>query len=293
MTSAPPPSAITKPSRSRSQGREAFSGASLRCDRALAWLNAFEPQCAQALKHLPPQDFLALKHFSHGSMNVFSVDRLAVTGEAGAFLDPFYSPGSDFIALSNTLIADLVDRDIKGESILARTQVYDQIYLGLVDATLPVYLHQYPIFGHHQVMPAKIVWDYISYWSTVGFLYFWERLTDMSFLARNKQKLKQAAELNVAMQEDFRKWATAMPQTQRTTFVDQFAIPLLAELNTHLSEYDPQANAEERFERNICIMNDAAAEIRAAFDGQIMDPEGMLTRVLQDILGKRQIATLT
>ena len=31
-------------------------------------------------------------------------------GEAGAFLDPFYSPGSDFIAISNTLSTDLITR---------------------------------------------------------------------------------------------------------------------------------------------------------------------------------------
>ena len=32
-------------------------------------------------------------------------------GEAGLFLDPFYSPGSDFIAIGNTYICDLIRRD--------------------------------------------------------------------------------------------------------------------------------------------------------------------------------------
>jgi len=34
-----------------------------------------------------------------------------LTGEAGAFLDPFYSPGSDYIAMANTFITDLIVRD--------------------------------------------------------------------------------------------------------------------------------------------------------------------------------------
>lgn len=39
------------------------------------------------------------------------------TGEAGAFLDPFYSPGSDFISLNNTWVSDLIKRDFEGEDI--------------------------------------------------------------------------------------------------------------------------------------------------------------------------------
>jgi hypothetical protein len=43
---------------------------------------------------------------------VFSARRWALTGEAGLFLDPFYSPGTDFIAISNTYITELVARDV-------------------------------------------------------------------------------------------------------------------------------------------------------------------------------------
>ena len=41
--------------------------------------------------------------FSYGCKQVYSgADRWCLVGEAGAFLDPFYSPGSDFIAMANT-----------------------------------------------------------------------------------------------------------------------------------------------------------------------------------------------
>ena len=74
-----------------------------RFDRAVDWLREFEPQCAEVVEAHRPQleDFLALQHFAHGCDRVFSPDRWAMTGESGVFTDPFYSPGSDFIAIGN------------------------------------------------------------------------------------------------------------------------------------------------------------------------------------------------
>ena len=62
------------------------------------------------------QDFVFLRDFSYGCKQVFSADRWALTGEAGVFLDPFYSPGSDFIAIANTYITELIARDRAGRA---------------------------------------------------------------------------------------------------------------------------------------------------------------------------------
>ena len=56
------------------------------------------------------EDFLALKHFAYGCSSVFSADDWALVGEAGLFTDPFYSPGSDFIAIGNDCTTDLIQR---------------------------------------------------------------------------------------------------------------------------------------------------------------------------------------
>ena len=74
------------------------------------------------LQHLL-QDFVFFRRFSYGCKQLFSRDRWAITGEAGVFLDPFYSPGSDFIAIANTYITDLVARDLGGEPIAPRAAV--------------------------------------------------------------------------------------------------------------------------------------------------------------------------
>ena len=84
-----------------------------RFERALDWLREFEPQCADVVEaHAAElEDFLALQHFAHGCARVFSADRWALVGEAGVFTDPFYSPGSDFIAMGNDYVTDLIVRD--------------------------------------------------------------------------------------------------------------------------------------------------------------------------------------
>ena len=84
-----------------------------RFERAMDWLREFEPQCAEIMEaHTGElEDFLALQHFAHSCARVFSPDRWALVGEAGVFTDPFYSPGSDFIAMGNDYVTDLILRD--------------------------------------------------------------------------------------------------------------------------------------------------------------------------------------
>ena len=52
---------------------------------------------------------------AYGTRQFFSADRWGMTCEAAAFTDPFYSPGSDFIALENDYLTDLIRRDVAGE----------------------------------------------------------------------------------------------------------------------------------------------------------------------------------
>lgn len=63
---------------------------------ALDWLREHEPQLAAATEGREDQvlDFLKIEGFSHGVERAFSPQRWAVTGDAGAFIDPLFSPGS-------------------------------------------------------------------------------------------------------------------------------------------------------------------------------------------------------
>ena len=60
-------------------------------------------------------------------------------GEAGPFTDPFYSPGSDFIAMGNDFTADLIRREVAGEDVSARTVAFNDLYLRLFEGFLRLY----------------------------------------------------------------------------------------------------------------------------------------------------------
>ena len=70
-------------------------------ERAMDWLREFQPRLWDDLdtRRDTLQDFAFFRRFSHDCTQVFSEHRWALAGEAGRFLDPFYSPGSDFIAI--------------------------------------------------------------------------------------------------------------------------------------------------------------------------------------------------
>jgi hypothetical protein len=182
-----------------------------RFERALEWLRAFEPQCADAVEaHTSDlEDFLALQHFAHGCARVFSADRWALTGEAGVFTDPFYSPGSDFIAMSNDCIADLVARDIRAEDISGPVDAFNQTYLRLFDAFIRLYEGQYPIMGNAQVMTAKVTWDNGCYWAIAALLFFQRRYRRPEFIASIESLMRRFFVLHARMQSFFRAWDRA------------------------------------------------------------------------------------
>src|SRR2546423_12697576 len=115
-----------------------------RFERALSWLHAHEPQCAQVVEqHLwQVQDFRVMKDYSYSCQQVYSGERWCFTGEAGVSLDPLYSPGGDLIAIGNGLVSDLITRDLNSEDIQGRAAVHDKLFLSAANIWLSIYEQQ-------------------------------------------------------------------------------------------------------------------------------------------------------
>jgi len=182
-----------------------------RFERALDWLREFEPQAADIMEARAPEleDFLALQHFAHGCARVFSPDRWGLVGEAGVFTDPFYSPGSDFIAMGNDYVTDLVLRETRGEDVRARTEIFNTNYLRFFDAFIRLYDGQYPIMGNAQVMTAKVAWDNATYWAINALLFFQRRLRQPEFMASIDPMMRRYFLLHARMQQFLRAWDRA------------------------------------------------------------------------------------
>ena len=234
-------------------------------DKAMQWLGTWQPRLFDALdgkRHLL-QDFAFFRGFSYGCKQVFSNRRWALTGEAGLFLDPFYSPGSDFIAIGNTFITELMALDRAQRPIGAHAQLYDQLFHSFYDSTLALYTDQYPIFGDPEVLPVKVIWDYTFYWGVLAQFFFHQRIADLSALSNLRLELAQCQKLNRVVQALLREWSTHSDKRNPAVMIDQAAMPWFAELNRSLNDTLDDAQFQERLRRSTAQLHTLAAEIVA------------------------------
>ncbi|MGV8922527.1 MAG: NAD(P)/FAD-dependent oxidoreductase [Thermomonas sp.] len=246
-------------------------------EKAMEWLARHQPRLAQALVGAEPMDFAFFRDVSYNSAQVFSPNRWALTGEAGVFLDPFYSPGSDFIAISNTYIADLIAKDRAGEPIAAHAGVYEQLYFSFYESTLAMYQGQYGLFANARLMSLKVVWDYTYYWGVLAPLYCGGRIADLTVMARIKVELARAKALNFAMQAFLRAWHEASGAQPEDTprLLDQSALPWFAKLNRELAEQSDTPAFLKRIRGNIARLEVLAREMHEQAHRQVDLPEGM------------------
>ena len=235
-----------------------------RFERALAWLYQHEPQCAQIIdqKRDRLQDFRALKQYAYGCKRVFSAERWALTGEAGVFVDPLYSPGTDFIGMGNSLITDLIIRDLAGEAIRERVEHYNLSYINLFKLFLAIYEGQYALMGNSQVMSAKIVWDFAIYWAVTTLLFFHNnKLFDWTWVSSINHDFQRFNRLHTGMQHFFRQWDEVGTGEWSEIFVDLQKIDFLYQLHLELEAGLGEEELKVQFSKNIDLLEFVAEEM--------------------------------
>jgi 2-polyprenyl-6-methoxyphenol hydroxylase-like FAD-dependent oxidoreductase len=129
-------------------------------EQSLEWLREHEPAVWRLIKGHVPLDFHRLKDFSYHAGQIFSLDRWSCVGEAGIFLDPLYSPGSDFIAIENTITVEMIRRDAEGKLTEDAVADFNRLVLDfLAPIGLAFFKDTYRVFGHAQIYYAKHAWD--------------------------------------------------------------------------------------------------------------------------------------
>lgn len=195
---------------------------------ALDWIRRHEPQLGESLDGRRDQieDFLKVRDFSYGCRQEFSGrDRWCLVGEAGPFLDPFYSPGSDFIAISNTLTTDLVTRELNGEDVTERAEAHNDLYLSTYQVNLTQYEGQYEFWGNPLVMTVKICANNILYWGTEGLLFFHDKYTDLDFMAAVRPDLERIWSITRVLEGMYREWNELEDREWRRAIVPTQAFP--------------------------------------------------------------------
>jgi flavin-dependent dehydrogenase len=235
-----------------------------RFERALDWLREREPQCAKAVEeHLDKiQDFRVMKDYAYGVEQVYSSERWCLTGEAGLAIDPLYSSGGDLMAISNGLVTDLVERDLRGEDIEEMAVAHNQVYLVIADVWLVAYAQQYTLMGNPQVMVAKVIWDTIIYWSVPGLLFFHDKFRRLADSPLAYQNLLRSWRLHSWVQAFFREWHAIDNPPASDTFADPYSLlEFIVDLHNGMAAGLPDDELDVQFGRNVRLLEQVAGQL--------------------------------
>ncbi len=211
-------------------------------DKLLRWLQAEHPLIAERLHQHSPLDFHLLKDYAVGTKEVFSADGWMLSGDAGVFADPFYSPGADFIAFANGFTTELIATNGARD----RWQKYQQYFLTFFSNTLSLYRGQYGGFGNRNLMVIKTLWDYTYYWGPLAKLFFTGRYVDVAFMENVQKELLKASTLNTGIQKKFRDMAKLQQRIGgEGRFYDHHEIPLFHSMKEDLLRGDCDCAAAE------------------------------------------------
>ncbi|MEM9457078.1 MAG: NAD(P)/FAD-dependent oxidoreductase [Myxococcota bacterium] len=184
-------------------------------ERAMAFLREYEPALARRLDGVEALDFRTLRGYSHGVARSWSHDRWAIVGEAGAFVDPLYSPGTDFIAYANSFTAELMRVDRDGEDLVARTGELNAQYRALVAGSVGIFREAAPVYGHWRAMATKIYWDNFVYWTFACQYYLQQMYRVSGPLYRELSGVgARFVELSGCMQSLFAAWVELAPEAK-------------------------------------------------------------------------------
>ena len=219
-------------------------------DGLMNWFRRNEPQIAESVEARgldQVEDFLKVADFSYGCKQVFSgSDRWCLVGEAGAFLDPFYSPGSDFIAVSNTMTTDLVTRALDGEDVTERAKAHDELYLAAYRTHLTFYERQYEFWHNPAVMNVKIGANNIHYWGCNALLFFKRKWADLDFIARVRPDVERIWAITRQLESMYREWHALESREWRRALVSTAGFPAMFERHEDLERpFDDDALAAQ------------------------------------------------
>jgi hypothetical protein len=184
-------------------------------------------------------------------------------GEAGAFVDPLYSPGSDFIAFANTFTTETLRSYFAGEDYALRVEEYNPRYKALVLGAVELFRTAAPVYGHGRAMATKVYWDNFAYWSFLA-QYFFQKV----YLLHDPMHGKlidvglRFAQLSGYMQAVFRNWAQLDDRPAPSTFVATPRFPsLMVDAYLDLQQKMTPEALLERMQLRIAQGEQMAAEL--------------------------------
>ncbi len=151
------------------------------------------------------------KSHAHGCSQTIHKHKWAMSGESGRFSDPLYSPGSDFIALHNTMIMDAILTD-DPEELAGKCHLYELLMRSLYDSLLPTFSISYDALGDQEAFVIKYTWELSVYFAFFVFPMINDLETDRRFIVAYLSRFSRLGKVNQNLQQfisDFYLWKKA------------------------------------------------------------------------------------
>lgn len=177
-------------------------------EKLVKWICREFPLFARDLPERKITDHSSFRDFSYDCKQTISPQRWAMTGEAGRFTDPLYSPGGDLISLYNTLITDaILNGDEK--NLQTKCKYYEQLMRVFYSAYVPSYAVSYDALGDQETMTLKYGWELTVYFSFYVFPFINQFFTDERFITAFLSRFARLGTVNHRLQNflsDYFQW---------------------------------------------------------------------------------------
>ncbi|MEM9555031.1 MAG: hypothetical protein AAGC60_12285 [Acidobacteriota bacterium] len=237
------------------------------------------PLFARDLPHRQVLDFGGHQDFSFDCVQTISSARWAMSGEAGRFTDPLYSPGSDLIAIHNTLVVDAIEADFatagtpeNALELRRKCQLAESLMKAVFQAYVPGYSTSYDALGDQEAFTLKYVWELTIYFALYVFPFINDLFTDRRFATGFLRRFAGLGAANRGVQDvlsGFFRWKqerglVGAQQAQTPRFVDFFELAPLRRAEGTFYELGVDATTARRIlDRHLHDLGDLARFIEA------------------------------
>lgn len=166
----------------------------------IQWACEEFPLFQRDLPHRRIIDSARLVSYAYDCRKTISASKWALSGMAGRFSDPLYSPGSDLISFYNTWITDAILED-DPEQLREKCALYEPLMKVIYEAYVPSYSVSYDVLGDQEVFTLKYVWELAVYFGFYAFPFINELFTDRKFIRCFFRKFAQLGPINRNLQQ--------------------------------------------------------------------------------------------
>jgi hypothetical protein len=240
------------------------------------------PLFARDLPSRKVLDFGGHRDFSYDCALTLSPQRWALSGEAGRFSDPLYSPGSDLISFHNTLIVDAIKTQ-DADELASKCRTYEPLLRSVYQAYIPTYQKSYDALGDEESFVLKYVWELSIYFGFYVFPFLNDFFTERRFLLTFMRLFGRLGPINQGIQRlvsGFFQWKKEhLEPRAEPCFFDFMEIATLATAETTFYEVGVEVGeAKKILARQAENLEELARFYAAHVTSVVLDEPRALTR---------------